>query len=49
VQHVADRAADAVPAGLADSWADLDRATGPDEVFATVAAVLGAPPQSWRP
>lgn len=49
VQHVAARAADAVPAGLADSWADLDRATGPDEVFATVAAVLGAPPQSRRP
>lgn len=49
VPHIAARAADAVPAGLADSWADLDRATGPDEVFATVAAVLNAPPQPRRP
>jgi AcrR family transcriptional regulator len=49
VQHVVTRAADAVPAGLADSWAGLDRATGPDEVFATVAAVLGAPPRPRHP
>jgi AcrR family transcriptional regulator len=49
VPDVITRASDAVPAGLADSWADLDRATGPDEVFATVAAVLSAPPQPRRP
>lgn len=48
VPDVVTRAADAVPAGLADSWADLERATGPDMVFATVAAVLRAPARPGR-
>lgn len=39
-KDVIERSSSAVPVDRAERWAELDRATGPDEVFTTVAEVL---------